>query len=82
VKAPAATPDTIQPGAAASSLSTADLLAELGRRFRVRFGRLEVVYHDGLPSPRVLVEHRVQRAVDDHDGGSLPRPATPRRAKP
>jgi hypothetical protein len=80
LKTPAGAADTPQPGTAASSLSTADLLAELGRRFRVRFGRLEVVYHDGRPSPRVLIEHRIQRAVDD--GGSHPRPATPRRVKP
>ena len=48
-----------------ADLSTADLLAELGRRFRVRFGRVEIVFHDGRPSPRVTVEYRVLRGTDD-----------------
>jgi len=48
-------------------LSTADLLMELGHRFLVRFGRIEVHFHDGRPSPRVMVEHRVQRAPDEAD---------------
>lgn len=48
----------------AASIATPDLLAELARRFRIRFGRLEIVFHDGRPSPRVLVEHRLQRSLD------------------
>lgn len=47
------------------AVSTSDLLAELARRFRIRFGRLEIVFHDGRPSPRVLVEHRLQRTLDE-----------------
>lgn len=46
-------------------MTTAELLDELGRRFRVRFGRVEVVFHDGRPSPRVTVEYRVLRGSDD-----------------
>jgi hypothetical protein len=45
--------------------TTQELLAELGRRFRLRYGRLEAVFHDGKPSPRVLVEHRMLRDLDD-----------------
>ena len=41
------------------------------------FSRIEVVFHDGRPSPRVLVEHRVLRDLDDQD--SAERPPTPRR---
>ena len=52
--------------------ATTELLAELARRFRVRYGRIEIAFHDGRPSPRVLVEHRVQRAVDGPDDGGKP----------
>ena len=45
--------------------STASLLADIGRRFRLRYGRIEVVFHDGRPSPRVTVEHRVIKELDD-----------------
>jgi len=58
------------PGKAAESLgpiTTFDLLAELGRRFRLRYGRLEIVFHDGRPSPKVTVEHRVLCAVEEHE---------------
>ena len=48
-----------------STLPVSELLAELARRFRLRFGRLEVTYHDGKPSPRVTVEHRIQRGLDE-----------------
>ena len=48
-----------------STLSVSELLGELARRFRLRFGRLEVTYHDGCPSPRVTVEHRIQRGLDE-----------------
>lgn len=48
-----------------STLTTEELLLELGHRFRLRYGRLEAVFHDGKPSPRVTVEHRVQRDLDD-----------------
>lgn len=60
--------------------STTSLLRDLGRRFRVRYGRIEVVFHDGRPSPRVTVEHRVLRDIDDED--SAERPPTPRRGNP
>lgn len=49
----------------ADELTTQELLAELGRRFRLRYGRLEAVFHDGKPSPRVLIEHRTQRDLDE-----------------
>lgn len=51
--------------AAAPTVTTAELLTELGRRLRIRFGRVEILFHDGRPSPRVTVEHRVQRGLDD-----------------
>lgn len=60
---PAAAPQPADDGMA--SMSTSALLTEVARRFRVRFGRVEVVFHDGCPSPRVVVEHRLHRAVDD-----------------
>lgn len=49
----------------ALEFTTQELLAELGRRFRLRYGRLEAVFHDGEPSPRVLIEHRMQRELDE-----------------
>lgn len=49
----------------ATGMTTAELLAELGRRFRVRYGRLEIVFHDGRPSSRVMIEHRLQRGLDE-----------------
>lgn len=49
----------------AIEFTTQELLAELGRRFRLRYGRLEAVFHDGKPSPRVLIEHRMQRDLDE-----------------
>jgi hypothetical protein len=52
-------------GHGSSTTSTSDLLSELARRFRLRYGRLEVIYHDGRPSPRVTVEHRIQRDLDE-----------------
>lgn len=45
-----------------ASLTT--LLAEIGRRLQVRFGKVEVVYHDGAPSPKILVEHRLVRSIE------------------
>ena len=48
-----------------SVTSTSDLLSELARRFSLRYGRLEAVFHDGQPSPRVLIEHRIQRGLDE-----------------
>lgn len=45
--------------------SLVELLAEVGRRVHVRFGRLEVVFHDGTPSPKLVVEHRIQRVLGD-----------------
>lgn len=55
------------PGSAAETITatTEEMLAELGRRFRIRYGRLEVVFHDGKPSPRVTVEHRMQRGLEE-----------------
>lgn len=58
-----ADPNAKQNGA--SSATTEELLSELARRFRLRFGRIEAVFHDGRPSPRVTVEHRLQRCLDD-----------------
>ena len=49
----------------ALEFTTQELLVELGRRFRLRYGRLEAVFHDGKPSPRVLIEHRMQRDLDE-----------------
>lgn len=66
--------------AAPVNTSTAELLRELARRFGLRYGRIEVVFHDGRPSPRVLIEHRIQQAIDDEDSAS--RPPIPRRGKP
>ena len=57
-----------------------ELLAELGRRFRLRYGRLEVAYHDGRPSPRVTVEHRIQHPVDG-DAATETSPLPSRRGK-
>jgi hypothetical protein len=45
--------------------TTEELLAELARRYRVRYGRLEAVFHDGRPSPKVVIEHRLQRSLDE-----------------
>lgn len=59
-----ADPKAQREGAAASA-TTEELLSELARRFRLRFGRIEAVFHDGRPSPRVTVEHRIQRGLDD-----------------
>ena len=66
-----------------SIASLADVLPmlELGRRFRIRFGRLEVAYHDGRPSPRVTVEHRIQHLVDG-DTPAAASPLPPRRGNP
>ena len=49
------------------SLPTVELIAELGRRYRLRYGRLEIPFHDGRPSPRVLVEHRTLRPTEEHE---------------
>ena len=51
---------------------TASLLEELARRFRLRFGTIEVVFHDGRPSPRVRVEHRLQVSLQEIDRDSPP----------
>lgn len=59
--------DDVGKMAAIAPISTDELLAELARRFRLRFGKLEVVFHDGRPSPRVLVEHRVRRTLADDE---------------
>lgn len=50
---------------AARAVTTEELLVELGRRFCLRFGRLEAVFHDGKPSPKLVIEHRMQRGLDE-----------------
>lgn len=47
-----------------AAVDTLRLLEEIGRRFRLRFGRIEIVFHDGRPSPKVTVEHRVQKDLN------------------
>ncbi len=44
--------------------SLAVLLTEIGRRLQLRFGRVEIVFHDGAPSPKLTVEHRLVRTID------------------
>ena len=68
-------------GDADAAKTTHALLVELARRFRLRFGRLEVVFHDGRPSPRLTIEHRIQSAVDDGEHEAQ-RPPVPRRGRP
>ena len=49
------------------ALTTRELLEEVGRRLRLRFGKLEIAFHDGRLSPRLVVEHRVHRPLDAVD---------------
>ncbi|MFI5301507.1 MAG: hypothetical protein ACHREM_25750 [Polyangiales bacterium] len=42
-----------------------ELLVKLAHHFRLRFGRLEVIFHDGRPAPRVVVEHRIQHVLEE-----------------
>jgi hypothetical protein len=46
------------------SVRTADLLIELGRRFRIHFGKIEVAFHDGRPSQKIVVEQRIQYSLE------------------
>jgi hypothetical protein len=42
-----------------------DLLREIARRLRLRFGRMEISFHDGRPAPKIVVEYRIERAFED-----------------
>lgn len=50
-----------------TKIATTDLVDEIRRRFRVRFGRIELTFHDGQPTPRVLIEHRYRKSLDEMD---------------
>jgi hypothetical protein len=48
-----------------TTVSSKELLEEVGRRFSLRFGRIEITYHAGKPAPKVTVEHRVHCVTDE-----------------
>lgn len=48
-------------------IKTMDLWAELGRRFNIQYGKLQVAFHRGKPSEYVDVDQRVNMSHEDND---------------
>lgn len=48
-----------------ANISLSDLWAEIGRRLNLKFGKVQMTYHNGKPSPYANVDIKIKTETEE-----------------